>query len=181
MPRKALRIIVIAALVAAFVVTAIWLWQRGGLTATEVSDYFDSLGAAGPPLFALAFIVGLQIGMPGIVFVVGARLAFGPYLGFALAYGSGLIGLMIPFGIGRGLRSKNVWAPKQKWIAKALSTIDKRPLTTVITLRLLLWFNAPLTYLLSATSLSWRNYIVGCVVALAPVTLASFVATGWFL
>ena len=161
--------------------TAILLYRRGGLTGKEVAGWLDSMGSWAPMLFSVAFVVGLLIGLPGLVFIVGARLAFGPYMGFALAYGVGVIGMMVPFAIGRGLRSDTHWMPKNKWLAKVVTMIEHRPLTAVILLRLFFWFNSPVAYALATSQLRWRDYVLGCVIALFPVVLAIFIVTAWFL
>lgn len=178
---RALRWAAIAVLGSAFVATAVILFRRGGLTSKEVAAWLDAMGPWAPVLFSVAFVVGLLIGLPGMVFIIGARLAFGPYLGFGLAYGVGLLGLMAPFAIGRGLRSGSHWAPKNKWLAKLVLMIEHRPLTAVVLLRLVLWFNSPVAYALAASQLRWRDYVLGCVIALFPVVLIAFVATGYFL
>jgi uncharacterized membrane protein YdjX (TVP38/TMEM64 family) len=179
--RRTVRIVGISLLVAAFVTTAFIVYRRGGITAKEVAAWLDSLGAMAPVLFSVVFVVGLMIGLPGMVFVIGARLAFGPWLGFALAYGVGLVGMMLPFAIGRALRSDSHWQPKNKWLAKLVLMIERRPIAAVVLLRIVLWFNSPVAYALAASRLRWRDYIIGCVVALAPVVLLAFLATGWFL
>ena len=179
--RRTLRLVVAGLILFAFTVTAILLYQRGGLTGKEVAGWLTEMGGWAPVLFSVAFVVGLLIGLPGVVFIVGARLAFGPFVGFALAYGVGVIGLMVPFAIGRGLRSDTHWMPKNKWLAKVVTMIEHRPLMAVIILRLVFWFNSPVAYALATSQLRWRDYVLGCVIALLPVVLAIFIVTAWFL
>ena len=179
--RRILRLVVAGLIISAFAVTAILLYRRGGLTGKEVAGWLDSMGSWAPMLFSVAFVVGLLIGLPGLVFIVGARLAFGPYMGFVLAYGVGVVGMMVPFAIGRGLRSDTHWMPKNKWLAKVVTMIEHRPLTAVILLRLFFWFNSPVAYALATSQLRWRDYVLGCVIALFPVVLAIFIVTAWFL
>ena len=47
-------------------------------------------------------------------------------------------------------------------------------------MRLVLWFNPPLSYALAFTTLPLRTYMAACAVALAPVVTIAMIATGWF-
>ena len=64
---------------------------------------------------------------------------------------------------------------------RAFEMIESHPLRAVIVLRLILWFNPPLSYALAMTSVPVRAYVAGCAVALAPVVAAAVFATGWFV
>ncbi len=179
---RTVRRVVLGALIVGFVGGAIYLWQTGAVTPSSVRDWLDSLGNAAPPLFVLAFIAGSFVGLPGIAFVIGGRLAFGPYLGFVLGYGGGVLAVTIPFVAARKLRKAHAsWRPKNKHAARAFELLDKHPFRGVLVLRLILWFNPPLSYALAFTTVRIRTYIAACAIALiAPVTLA-VVATSWFV
>jgi len=179
---RAVRRVVLGALIVAFVGGAIYLWQTGSVTPTTIRDWLDSLGPGAPALYLVAFIAGAFVGLPGIAFVIGGRLAFGPYLGFALAYSGGLLGVTIPFVLARKVRKADAsWRPKNRHAARAFALLDRHPFRGVLVLRLILWFNPPLSYALAFTTVPIRTYIAACAVALLPVVIVAVVATSWFL
>jgi uncharacterized membrane protein YdjX (TVP38/TMEM64 family) len=181
MPSRTTRRIFLGVLVALFVTGAIYLWRTGAVTPTSVRDWLDSLGPAAPLLFVGAFVLGSFVGLPGIAFVIGGRLAFGPWLGLALGYGGGLLAVTIPFIAARKLRRRDgpVWRPKNRRLARAFELLDTHPFRGVLVLRLLLWFNPPLSYALAFSTVPLRTYVGACAVALAPVVVVAVVATSW--
>lgn len=181
-PRNARRA-VLAVFIVAFVVGAIYLWRTGAVTPSSVRAWLESLGPAAPAIFIVAFITGAFIGLPGMAFVIGGRLAFGPWLGFAVAYAGGLLAVTIPFIAARRLRHAGAepWRPTHKWVARAFGLIETHPFRAVVVMRLVLWFNPPLSYALAFAAVPWRTYVLACAVALAPVVALAMVATGLFM
>ena len=71
------------------------------------------------------------------------------------------------------------WRPKNRHLARALGLVERHPFRAVLLLRLVLWFNSPLSYAMAFTPIRLRTYVVGCACALAPVVAFAMVATGW--
>lgn len=180
---RRLRRIGLGILIVAFVVGAVYLWRTGAVTASAVSAWLDSLGPWAPPLFVVAFVLGSFVGLPGMAFVVGGRLAFGPYLGFALGFGGGLVAVTLPFVAARVLRRRAAepWRPRHRLLRRAYDLLETHPLAAVVLLRLVLWFNPPLSYALALTPVRLRDYVAGCAIALAPVVAAAMIVSGWFV
>lgn len=181
---RPLRRVILGVFAAVFVGGAIYLWRTGAVTPTTVKEWLESLGPAAPALFIAAMVGGAFVGLPGMAFVIGGRLAFGPTLGFAVAYGGGLLAVTLPFLVARGVRkagSQEPWKPTRPWMAKIWATIETHPFRTVLLLRLVLWFNPPLSYALAFVRMPARTYIAACATALAPVVALAMIATGWFL
>jgi len=180
MSPRALRRVALGVLGAAFITGAIYLWRTGSVTPSSVRDWLDSLGPAAPALFVLAFIAGSFVGLPGIAFVIGGHLAFGPWLGFVLGYGGGLLAVTIPFVAARKLRKAEAgWTPKHRRIAKVFAMLETHPFRSVLVLRLILWFNPPLSYALAFSKVPVRIYVAACAVALLPVVTIAVIATSW--
>ncbi|HSK01980.1 MAG TPA: VTT domain-containing protein [Kofleriaceae bacterium] len=178
------RRVLLAVLAAAFVAGAAWAYGTGRMTAGSIEAWLASLGPAAPALFVGAFVAGSMIGLPGMVFVVGGRLAFGAETGFVLGYGGGVLACLVPFATARGLRGGRAatpWQPRNRHLRRALELVEARPLRAILLLRLVLWFNPPLSYTLAVTGVSTRVYAIGCALALAPVVAVAVVATGWFV
>ena len=180
MSSRALRRVALGLLGVAFVGGAIYLWQTGSVTPTSIRDWLESLGPGAPILFVLAFVAGSFVGLPGIAFVIGGRLAFGPYVGFLLGYAGGLCAVSIPFIAARKLRKADAgWTPKNRHLARVFGMLGSHPFRSVLVLRLILWFNPPLSYALAFSTVPIRTYIVACAVALLPVVTLANVATSW--
>jgi uncharacterized membrane protein YdjX (TVP38/TMEM64 family) len=177
------RRVALGLFVAAFVVGAVYLWRTGAVTPTTVAVWLESLGPGAPALFIVAFIAGSFVGLPGMAFVIGGRLAFGPYLGFAVGFGGGMLAVTVPFVIARRVRraGSDPWRPKQRHLRRMFDMLETHPFRAVLVLRLVLWFNPPLSYALAFTTLPLRTYVAACAVALAPVVTIAMVATGWFI
>lgn len=173
----------VGVLLAACIGGAIYLWRTGSMTPTAVQEWLDSLGAVAPLVFIGAFIAGAFLGVPGMVFVIGGRLAFGPWIGFAVGYTGGLLAVLAPFVMARLLRRAvaEPMRPRNRFIARAFDQVEHHPIRSVLLMRLVLWFNAPLSYALALTEVRLRDYALGCAVALAPIVALAMVATGWFM
>ena len=182
MSRWTPRRIALAVAVAVVVAVMIYMTATGAITAGGVQRWLDGLGPWAPPLFVAVFVGGSLVGLPGMAFVIGARLAFGPWLGFALAYGGGLLAVTVPFVGARALRRGDVppWRPRGKRLGWLFGHLDRHPLLVVVGLRLILWFNSALTYALALSGIRTRDYLLGCALALAPVVAAACFISGWF-
>lgn len=169
-------------LLVVFVTGALYLWRSGRITPAAVRDWLLSLGPAGPLLFVVAFVGGSFVGLPGIAFVVGGRLAFGPLLGFVLGYAGGLLAVTVPFVAARKLRRTDApaWHPKHRLAARAYALLETHPFRGVLVLRLILWFNPPLSYALAFTPVRLRIYLAACALALLPVVGIAVTVTHWF-
>jgi len=177
------RRVILGVLVIAFVVGAVALWRTGWVTPTGIRRWLDSLGPGAPLIFLGTFIASAFAGLPGMAFVIGGRLAFGPWIGFAVGYTGGLFAVLIPFLLARRLRGagSDPWHPKQPRLARVFAMVETHPFRTVLLLRLVLWFNSPLSYALAFGPIPTRVYLAACAIALAPVVALAMVATGWFV
>ena len=181
--RRARRVS-IGVFIVAFVIGAAYLWRTGALTPASVAAWLDSLGPAAPLLFIAAMVGGAFVGAPGMVFVVGGRLAFGPVIGFIVGYSGGMLAVTLPFLLARRVRGAGTaepWRPKHRWLARTFAMVETHPFRAVLLLRLVLWFNPPLSYALAFVRISTPTYIAACALALAPVVALAMIATGWFL
>lgn len=169
--------------VLAFVSGAIYLWRTGAVTPYKVQAWLDSLGPAAPLIFIAVFIAGSFVGLPGMAFVIGGRLAFGPVVGFIVGFIGGMLAVTTPFVVARRMRraGSDPWRPKQRHLQRVFAMLETHPFRAVVLLRLVLWFNPPLSYALAFTTLPFRTYFFACVTALAPVVTIAMIATSWFL
>lgn len=176
------RRLALAMLAVAFFAGTTWALVTGRVSVESIRVWLESLGSAGPLLFVGVFMLGALIGLPGMAFVIGGRLAFGPELGFLLGYGGGLLACLAPFLLARRIGRTDAvpWRPKLLLLRRALDSLEARPIRSVFVLRLVLWFNPPLSYALALSAIPTRSYLAGCALALAPVVALAVFATGWF-
>ncbi len=181
MPTVTAKQALLGVLVAAFVGGAVWAYATGRVSAGSIEAWLESLGPIAPVMFVAAFVLGAFIGLPGMVFVIGGRLAFGAQTGFVLGYGAGLLACLLPFAAARRLRGEPTapWQPRNRHLRRVLGMVESHPLRSVLLLRLVLWFNPPLSYALAMTRIRVRTYVAGCAIALAPVVAVAVIATGW--
>ena len=174
---------ILGGFVVAFVGGAIYLWRTGAVTPSTVRDWLLSLGPGAPALFIAAMVGGAFLGLPGMAFVIGGRLAFGPYVGFAVGYAGGMLAVTLPFFVARRVRGagKTPWRPKHRYLLRVFDMLETHPFRAVLLLRLVLWFNPPLSYALAFMAMPARIYIGACALALAPVVAVAMLATSWFL
>jgi uncharacterized membrane protein YdjX (TVP38/TMEM64 family) len=177
------RRVILGVLIAAFLAAAVLLWRSGLVTPIRIKDWLVSLGPAGPLLFLAVFVGTALIALPGMAFVIGGRLAFGPYVGFTVGYVGGVAAVVLPFVVARYVRGVNQapWQPKNKWLAKAFGLVETHPFRAVVMLRAVLWFNAPLSYALAFSPIPTRTYVAACAVVLLPLVTMAMIATSWFL
>ena len=180
-PSVSARRALLGVLVAAFVAGTAWAYSTGRVSPGSIDAWLGSLGPAAPALFVGAFALGAMVGLPGVVFVVGGRLAFGAELGLGLGYGGGLLACITPFAAARRLRGGAVaaWQPRNRHLRRAFDMVESHPLRAVILLRLMMWFSPPLSYALAVTGVPARTYVAGCAIALVPVVAIAVLATGW--
>jgi hypothetical protein len=89
----------------------------------------------------------------------------------------------VPFVIARRVRraGDNPWQPRHRLLVRAFGALETHPFRAVLVLRLVLWFNPPLSYALAFTPIRLGTYFAACATALAPVVAAAMFATSWFL
>ncbi len=179
MSSRTVRRAALGVLALAFVGGALYLWSTGSVTPSGVQAWLESLGPAAPVLFVTAFVLGSFVGLPGIAFVIGGVLAFGPWTGFVLGYVGGLCAITVPFLTARKLRRVDAppWRPRNRYAARAVELLGTHPFRGVLVLRLLLWFNPPLSYALAFSPVPFRTYFTACALALAPVVAIATAVT----
>ena len=157
------------------------LARRQGFDGPMLQRELQELGILAAPAFLLAFAIGELLHLPGILFVVAARIVFGPTTGFFLGYAGALLALTISFAVARRLVSaaratREPWRPRFRPLRIAFEKLEARPIRSVALLRLVLWLAPPLTYALATTRLRARDHLLGCAVGLLiPVLAADFI------
>lgn len=177
-PRAVLaRRIAAACFVAAMVACAVYA-RRSGVDGPMVQRELLALGWLAAPLFLVVMAAGELLHLPGMAFVVVARLVFGASAGFALGYVGAVFAVTVSFVVARQLlaaarATSEPWRPRWRFLQRALDRLESHPVQTIALLRLTLWLAAPLSYVLASSKVKVRDQVMGSALGLfAPVLVA---------
>lgn len=167
-----------AGVVLAGLLAATFFARRAGVDAESVRRELLALGCFAGPAFLAAFVLGELAHLPGILFVVAARVVFGPTVGLALGYAGAVLALTGSFAMARGLvraarATREPWQPKIRVLRRAFETLEAHPVRNVAILRAVFWLSPPLTYALAATKIRLRDHVLGCALGLIPPVVAA--------
>ena len=117
--------------------------------------------------------------MPGALFIVAARVVWGPVLGFAIAYAGAIISAVSVFAMVRGVGGKPLGEIKWPPAKRILAGLEQRPILTIAALRAVMMLAPPLTYALALSPVKHRDHLIGSAIGLVvPVTIVVFLSEG---
>jgi uncharacterized membrane protein YdjX (TVP38/TMEM64 family) len=159
--------------------------RRSGVDGPMVQRELLAMGWLAAPLFLVVMAAGELLHLPGMVFVVVARLVFGPSIGFALGYVGAVFAVTVSFVVARQLvaaarATTAPWRPRWRFVRRALDRLEAHPVQTIALLRLVLWLAAPLSYALASSNVRVRDHVVGSALGLFAPVLVAVVVTGYF-
>lgn len=161
---------------------ALWLvvgrseWARS-LSAESLEQLVTAAGPWSLVVFFALFAGGQLAQLPGVIFIVAARLAFGPAVGFVAAYVGSLLAVTVTFAVvravgGRPLQSVS-FAPAKRWLGR----LEAKPVQTVALLRAVLLLSPPLNYALALAPVRPRAHLAGSALGLVvPVGVVVFLS-----
>jgi len=127
----------------------------------------------GPPVFILGAIVLILVQLPGLIPVVVAGLVYG--LGEAFLYSiiACSLGVTATFLIARFFL-RDYFRPKlaKSFLGHAVERLEGSGILGMCLLRLVLVMTPPMNWMLGATNIKVRDYLIGTIIGLSPVILA---------
>ena len=135
----------------------------------SLRQWVQDAGPLGSLLLVCAFIAGLLVQIPGMLFVVVGIWVYGQFWGGLLAHVGGVLALSVSFVIVRGIGGKPLGAIKNKHARHIFDRLHDAPIKTVALLRLFFWFSPPLNYALALSGIRLRDYALGSAIGLIPV------------
>ena len=133
-------------------------------------------GAWGVLLYLGLFTLGQVLHVPGIIFVVAAGLAYGPWYGWLIGMVGSLVAISACFVVARKVGGSPLAQVKKPGIVRLIKRLHHYPLRTIIVLRMMFGSAPWLSYLLALTAVRYRQYLFGAAIGLAvPVFI-----TTWF-
>lgn len=144
-----------------------------------VSKYFgleyltqtiENTGAFGIVLFALVYVVGTLMNVPGMIFLFVLFLVYDGIGGLCVGYLTTLLSMVAHFYFTRGVAGEVFKEIKHPLVRKYADRLAEKPLSTTIILRLLLFISPPVNYALAFSSIRAKHVILGSMIAM-PVNL----------
>ena len=165
MPRRLL-------LFAALVVLGVAAWQSGLLELIRQPERVRALltesGIWGPLLFIVVFGLLEPFGVPGILFVVPASLAWPLGLAFALCWLGSVLAGIVGFGFARSIGRDWVAAHLPERLRSYDQRLAERGLQTVILVRLLFFLAPPAHWALGLSRVRFGPFVLGTAIGFLP-------------
>lgn len=142
-------------------------------TVGELVTWMRDAGASGVLVYALVYAAAAVCLLPGSVLMIGAGVAYGPIWGTLIASPVSALAATAAFLVGRTVARGRVaaWAARDPRFAAIDAAVGDQGLELVILVRLspLIPFNV-LNYALGLTRVRTRDYALGSLIGMLPVT-----------
>jgi len=151
------------------------------LTSEELRTMVLGAGVLGFAVYTGVFATGQLLHLPGILFIVGARIIYGPFLGFGAAYVAGLFSVCVSFWIVRGVGGQQLQRVRWSPMKRALARVDRSPIRAIAIMRTFVSVSPPLNYALAMSNVRFRDYFLGSAAGLViPVAFVVFLSEAVF-
>ena len=154
------------------------LIAKGYLTIGWLNEQLDTLEDVlnrpyGPVLYILGTVAFIGLQIPGVVPVILAPLVYGLAEAFFLAMIGVNIAMIATFLVARYFL-RDYFAPRleRSRFNRYTRHLETSGILTVGFLRVALWMFPPMNWLIGATNIKIRDYIIGNLIGLAPVIFA---------
>jgi uncharacterized membrane protein YdjX (TVP38/TMEM64 family) len=151
------------------------------VTRERVQELAASWGAPGLAVYVIAFSVGEIFQLPGVIFVVAAIAAYGPWLGTAAAYLGMLSASITVFLFGRLVAGRALAEVEHPRVRALMARVDRAPIATVVFLRAVLFVLPGIGYACALSAIRFRDYVTGCAIGLVVPSVIAAVIGEWAL
>jgi uncharacterized membrane protein YdjX (TVP38/TMEM64 family) len=142
------------------------------LSSTKIRELAQQSGPTGVLLFIGAFAAGELLHVPGMVFIAAGAMVWGRLEGAIFSYLAALVSVSISFAVARLVGGQPFATLRHPRLRALMGHLDRRPITTIATLRLVLWVAPPLNYALALSQVRFADYFVGSALGLVlPVSV----------
>ena len=155
-----------------------WLLMMAGRY-TPLAEYFsfDGLskvildtGGFGILLFILAYTVGTLMNVPGIVFLFIIFMIYPGTDGMLIGGLATIVAMVVHFIFVRFMAGEALSEIKQPFIVKMMRKMTEQPVRTTVILRLILFVSPPVNFALALSSIRFRHFVIGSLLAL-PINI----------
>lgn len=147
--------------------------------AERIRALVESWGALGPLAFIVIFALGELMHVPGGVFVAGAIVIWGPYVGGLIGFVGANVSVAFSFVFVRTIGGKALDTIERPLVRRLLARIDEHPVLVVAALRSIFFALPALNYALALTRIRFRDHALGSALGLIPqlIGIAVIVST----
>lgn len=177
-PKKLIKPIVFIVLVAGGFALAYFTGLREQLTLENVNAQVKTLteianSPFGPLLFILTMAVFILVQLPGLIVVVVGAMVYDLSTAFVFSLLGATFGTLIVLLISR-VFLRDYFGPKlqNSFLAPYLERIENNGIIALTFLRMVFAICPPLSWLLGATKIRIRDFVIGTILGLTPVILA---------
>lgn len=135
-----------------------------------LTQTIENTGGFGIVLFAVVYVIGTLMNVPGMIFLFVLFLVYDGIGGFCIGYVTTLLSMLAHFYFTRGVAGEVFKEIKHPLIRKYADRLAEKPLSTTIILRLLLFISPPVNYALAFSSIRPKHFVLGSMIAM-PVNL----------
>ena len=151
------------------------------VTRERVQEMATSWGVLGFVLYVVAFSVGEIMQLPGVIFVVAAVAAYGPWIGTLAAYLGMLSASVTVFLFGRLVAGRALAEVEHPRVRALMARVDRAPIATVTFLRGVLFVLPGIGYACALSSIRFRDYVIGCAIGLVVPSVIAALLGEWAL
>lgn len=137
----------------------------------------ENTGAFGLMVFAVVYVIGTLMNIPGMIFLFILFLVYDGALGLFIGYVTTLTSMIAHFYFTRSLAGEPLSEIKQPFIRKHITRLTDKPLKTTIILRLVLFISPPVNYALALSSIRFRHFLLGSMIAMPFNLTANYLIT----
>ncbi len=123
-------------------------------------------GPWGVLVFMALYCVGIFVYVPGFVFVGGAVLVYGIWMGLVMGYLGGLVAISTSFVIARQVGGVPLVEVKSPRLRGLLSRLHHRPVLVMAGLRVFMQVSPALNTVLALSGVRYRDYLLGAVLGM---------------
>jgi uncharacterized membrane protein YdjX (TVP38/TMEM64 family) len=168
------RIAILVTLVAALIAAAWLSGVRAQLSLDNIHALTARCGTVGVLAFVALFAAAHLAHLPGLVFVAAAVVSWGQLLGGLVAWLGAVAAMSLSFVVVRAIGGKAPEKISRPRIEQLLQTLDRRPIRTVMLLRIVVWVNPSVTVALALSRVRFRDFVLGSAAGLvAPILLVT--------
>jgi uncharacterized membrane protein YdjX (TVP38/TMEM64 family) len=161
------RLLLLIAVIAALALA----WASGlpaQVTPERVATLVDAAGVLGPVAFVGLFAAAEIAHVPGALFVIAASALWPPAIAIPTSYAGALVASLAVFSLARRVVPAGLRERLPERLLRHEARLESQGLQTVIALRLVLFLSPTVHWLLGASRVSYRDYLLGSAIGLAP-------------
>ena len=164
--RRHQRLLAVVAFIAVLALVFTLSGLRGHMNLAYVREQLQGHPVQGFLTFALLFVLGNLVQIPGWLFLAAAVLTLGQGWGWLVTYVAACISCAVTFVLIRWLGGDALRALPSRWVLKVLEQLDRRPVRSVLLARILFQTLPALNYALAMSGIRLRSYLLGTALGL---------------